>query len=122
MGNFRELNCWKESKAVAIEIIKLINNDSRFAKQFALKDQLSRSAISVPSNIAEGDELKTHRQGIKHFYIAKGSCAELITQLEIAKEVDVMDNEIADRLINKCNVISTMLLNLIKARAKFLNQ
>jgi len=48
-----------------------------FSKDYGLKDQIQRSAVSIPSNIAEGDDLETDKQSIKHFYIAKGSTAEL---------------------------------------------
>ncbi len=122
MGNFRELNVWKNSKAVAVDIYKLVRENGELSKDFRLRDQITSSAVSVPSNIAEGDELDTHKQAIKHFYIAKGSCAELITQLEIAKEINFIKDHDANKLIDRCQQISSMLLNLIKARSKFIKQ
>lgn len=59
MGNFRNLRVWQKSKELAVEIYKLTNEES-FKKDFGLKDQIRRAAVSVPSNIAEGDELDTN--------------------------------------------------------------
>ncbi len=86
MGNFQELRVWQLAKELAVRIYKLTQTLS-FSKDFGLKDQIQRSAVSVPSNIAEGDELETDKQSIRHFYIAKGSSAELLTQLIIAEEI-----------------------------------
>jgi len=119
MGNFRELKVWQLSKEIAVEIYKIIEVNQKLKKDYNLKDQLTRSAVSVPSNIAEGDELGTIKQAIKHFHIAKGSCAELITQLEIAKEIKFIETKTADDLINKSQIVSTMIRNLIKARSNF---
>jgi four helix bundle protein len=68
---------------LAVSVYKL-TVDGVVARDFGLVDQLRRSAISVPSNIAEGDERDTNRDCVRFLYIAKGSLAELITQLEIA--------------------------------------
>ncbi|MBK7870803.1 MAG: four helix bundle protein [Saprospiraceae bacterium] len=68
------------------------------------------------ANIAEGDELNTDKQS-RHFYIAKGSTAELITLLIIASEIGYITNEIADTYVQECEYISRMLNKLIKARS-----
>ena len=113
MGNFRELKVWQLSKEVAVEIYRLVENSKKLSRDFGLKDQLTRSAVSISSNIAEGDELDTLKQAIKHFYIAKGSCAELMTQLIIAKEINAIDENITDQLIEK--ILSQYLfINLFK--------
>jgi four helix bundle protein len=82
-----------------------------------LKDQIQRSAVSIPSNIAEGDERDTNKQSVHYFYIAKGSSAELLTQIIIGQEIGYINKSIADQLINDCKVISVMLTKLIKARS-----
>jgi len=119
MGNFHDLKVWQISKSLAVEIYKLTNNTKSLKSDYGLKDQLRRSAVSIPSNIAEGDELDTNKQAIKHFYIAKGSTAELRTQLIIAQEAEIISTKEASELINETKIISTMLLNLIKHRKQF---
>ena len=115
MGNFQKLRVWQIAKELAIKIYKLTSNPA-FSKDLGLRDQIQRSAVSIPSNIAEGDELESDKQSIRHFYIAKGSSAELLTQLIIAHEIGYIECEVKDNLVNDCKVISVMLLKIIKSR------
>jgi len=115
MGNFTQLNVWQFARELAVNIYKLTGK-GKFLKDSGLRSQIQRSAVSIPSNIAEGDELGTDKQSVRYFYIAKGSTAELFTQLIIAKEIKYIDDNLADKLINDCKVISVMLKNLIKTR------
>ena len=59
----------------------------KFPKDYGFRDQIRRAAVSIPSNISEGDELCTNKQAINFFYFAKGSAAEVLTQAIIAKEI-----------------------------------
>jgi four helix bundle protein len=115
MGNFQELRVWQCAKNIAVKVYKLTRS-TYISKDFGLKDQLQRSAVSIASNIAEGDESGTDRLSIKYFYIAKGSTAELMTQLIIANEIGYLDTEIKNLLLDELNKISAMLSKLIKSR------
>jgi len=92
MGKFEELKVWQRGVELAIEVYKMIK-ETKLSKDFGLKDQMQRSSVSISSNIAEGDELDTQKQSIKFFYIAKGSCAELYTQLIIAERVGYISED-----------------------------
>lgn len=81
-----------------------------------LRDQLRRAAVSIPSNIAEGDERETNKEPIRFFYIAKGSLAEVVTQPEIAQEIGYISREDLILFDNKRMEIGKMLGSLIKAR------
>jgi four helix bundle protein len=70
----------------------------------------------VPSNIAEGDERKSDKDSIRSFYIAKGSLAELATQLEIASDVGYFTAIQVEPLIVQCAELGKMLGALIRAR------
>lgn len=115
MGNFKKLRVWQLAKNLAVEIYKLTKNPE-FSKDFGLKDQIQRAAVSIPANISEGDELGTNKQSIRHFHIAKGSTAEVQTLLVISREIDYIDIKTLNSLDNECNIISVMLMKLIKAR------
>lgn len=117
MGNFRELLVWQKAKELAVKIYKLVKTQS-FSKDFGLRDQIQRAAVSIPANIAEGDELGTDKQSIRHFYIAKGSAAELQTLLIIAEEINYIENGVLENLVNDCKIISIMLFKIINARSK----
>ena len=75
MGNFRSLEVWKLSKDLAVSIYKL-TNIGKFSKDFGLRDQIRRAAVSISSNISEGDESGSNKHSIRYFNIAKGSSAE----------------------------------------------
>jgi four helix bundle protein len=116
MGNFQKLRVWQIARELAIKIYKLTQNP-QFKKDFGFKDQIQRSAVSIPSNIAEGDESGTDRLSVRYFYIAKGSIAELTTQLIIACEIGYIDLLAKDQLVDDCDKLSSMLSRLIKARS-----
>jgi four helix bundle protein len=116
MGNFKELKVWQRGKDLAVFIYK-ISRLGEFTEDRDLKGQMRRAGVSIPSNIAEGDELDTDRQAIKFFYIAKGSCAELLTQTIIAYEIGYLSKQNFDHIENECQAISKMLTALIRSRS-----
>ena len=86
MGRYQDLQVWQKGKPLAVWVYR-VTNQGQFGRDFGLRDQIRRAAVSIPSNIAEGDELGTNTQAIRHFYIAKGSNAEVLTQGIIAFEI-----------------------------------
>ncbi len=117
MGNFKKLLVWQNAKDLAVNVYKLTDSVN-YNKDFGLKDQIRRSSVSIPSNIAEGDNLDTDKQSIKHFYIARGSAAELRTQLIISFEIGYITSEQFEQLESECDKICAMLTTLIKHRLK----
>ena len=67
MGRFRELKVWQKSKSLAVEIYKLTNEKS-WDSDFRFKQQVRSAAISIPSNLAEGDESGSNKNSIRYFY------------------------------------------------------
>jgi four helix bundle protein len=116
-NGFKELKVWQRGKKLAIRVY-MISGTGKFEKDFSLRDQVRRAAVSIPSNIAEGDTLGSNKQSIRHFHISKGSCAELLTQFEIAYEIGYLSIEILKEIQEECLGISGMLEKLIKARSK----
>jgi four helix bundle protein len=121
MGNFQKLQVWQKAKELAVLIYRLVKKQN-ISKDYGYKDQIQRAAVSIPANIAEGDESGTNKLSIRYFYIAKGSSAELQTLLIIGNEIGYIEEEIADNLINECKVISFMLAKIISARSNFPDQ
>jgi four helix bundle protein len=115
MGTFRDLRVWQEAVNLAVDIYK-ITKQGEFVKDFGLKDQCQRSAVSISSNIAEGEELDTYKQALKHLYIAKGSCGELGTQLLIAYRINYLSKDDYSELEKRCLKISIMLKKLINTK------
>jgi four helix bundle protein len=90
---FKNLLVWQKARDLAIDVYQVTDHSS-LKRDFGLRDQMRRSAVSVPSNIAEGDERDTDKDAIRFFYIAKGSLAELRTQLEIAYRIEYLDDKV----------------------------
>jgi len=114
---FEDLDVWKESTSLAIDIYR-ISKDRELNKDFDFRDQLRKSAVSIPSNIAEGKERETVTEFIRFLYIAKGSAGELRTQLHIAKEIGYLPEARFLELNQRVEKISGMIGNLIKALKK----
>jgi len=111
--NFKDLKVWQDAKQLAVEIYKAMDNET-FNKNYGLRDQIQRSAVSIASNIAEGCERDSDKDFIRFLNIAKGSLAELITQLEIAHEVGYLTKSQLLYYEEKYNEVSAMIGALIK--------
>ena len=109
--SFEDLLVWQRSKALAVDVISALSA----SKNYGLKDQIIRSAISIPSNLAEGAERKGSEEFSNFISYSSGSCAELMTQLMIAKDVHELDASVADTFIDECREISKMLYGLRKS-------
>lgn len=116
--NYMKLNVWNYAKDLAVEIYKL-TMDAELSKDFSLKDQIRRSAVSIASNIAEGSEKNSDKDFIRFLNIAKGSTAELLTQLVIAKEIGYINEQQYEMFYEKCTEVTKMLMGLIKSKSKF---
>ena len=110
MEALEKLEVWQRSCRLAISIYEALNPSN----EFAFKDQITRSALSVASNIAEGYERSSPKQFAQYLRIAKGSCGELRTQLYIGKEAGFIAPSDADPLIAEAIEISKMVYGLIK--------
>ena len=115
MGNFKELRVWEDSVNLAANIYHICRKDP-FCKDFGLCNQIQRAVVSIASNIAEGDERNTKKESVHFFGIAKGSSAEVITQLYIAHKVGYIDKIVLEKLEDQTEKIRASLKNLIKAR------
>jgi four helix bundle protein len=116
-GGFRRLQVWQRSKSLAVQIYRLTSAGS-FSSDFGLRDQLRRAAVSVCSNIAEGDARQTDRESVQFFFIAKGSLAEISAQLEIAVEVHSLPPASITSLLDECEALGAMLQAIVNHRRK----
>jgi four helix bundle protein len=112
---FKELVVWQKAKDLAVSICR-ISDEGALARDFGLRDQIRRSAVSIPSNLAEGDERDTDKEAVRFFYIAKGSLAELRTQLQIAFEIGYLKRDFFENFDKEYRQLGKMIGALIKAR------
>jgi four helix bundle protein len=114
---FRDLIVWQRSKDLAV-LIYQITSTGPINKDYSLRDQIRRTVISIASNIAEGDERGTDKESVRFFFIAKGSLAELRTQIEISFDIGYLKEEEFNKIENECGELAKMLGKLIEIRKK----
>jgi len=111
--NFEELHAYERARELTNRVYALTRAGS-FAKDFGLRDQIRRAAVSGMSNIAEGFERGSKKEFTQFLYIAKGSCAEVRAQLLVALDQGYCGRADYDEMAQQCRRLSGMLANLIK--------
>ena len=116
MEKYQDLIVWQKSMDLVKQIYTLTNMIPEKGN-YALIDQMRRAAISIPSNIAEGYERNGTKEYLRFLYIANGSKAELLTQVEICKMLELVpyvDKDYPDQIVELLNEIGKMLNAIIK--------
>jgi len=108
---FENLDVWKRAARISADLYKALEE----SRHFSFKDQITRSALSIASNIAEGYERDTPADRVKFLTYAKGSCGELRTQLYIGIQAGFIERHPGTQWIRETREISAMLCGLSKA-------
>ena len=114
LRSFRDLMVWQKAMRLAREtycLVKLLPMEERYA----LSDQMRRAAVSIPSNIAEGQSRNTKKEFIQFLHIAKGSNSELMTQFLLCLDFEYLKKEEIQKVMNLCTEIDGLLGGLIKS-------
>jgi four helix bundle protein len=109
---FEEIEAWQTASELTKQIY-LVTEEGKFAKDFGLKDQLRRAAVSVMSNIAEGFESKTQALFIRYLGIAKASAGEVRSQLYVSRDVGYLSEEQFSKLFQMTEKASRQLSRFI---------
>jgi len=110
VGRFEDLEIWQRGVKLSSRIYALLSS----CKDFGFRDQITRSGLSIPSNISEGFERRSNKEFIRFLDIARGSCGELRTQLYIGIEAGFIDRNTGEELIGETKELSAMITGLIK--------
>jgi len=105
---FDELIAWQKARALTCEIYK-VTESGRLARDFGLRDQIRRSAVSIMSNIAEGSERNRASEFHQYLSMAKGSCAELRSQLYVGLDAGCLDRETFELLRQSADEVGRIL-------------
>lgn len=111
MSDYKDLKVWQLAVELAIDVYKIVELFPR-TEIYGLTDQIKRSAVSIPSNIAEGAGRSTNKDYAHFVSIAHGSACELETQLLIAKSVLNVPTESFGDVFDKIIVVRKMLIKL----------
>ena len=109
---FEEINAWQNAR-VLVKNVYAMTGSGDFGKDYGLKDQIQRAAISICSNIAEGFERRGNKEFINFLWIAKGSAAEVCSQLYNARDLGYISDEQFKSIHDSTKQIGGMLFNLI---------
>ena len=113
MKKFKDLNVWKR----AMELVKMVYTITKGfpeEEKFGLTSQMRRSAVSIPSNIAEGSGRDSDKEFNHFLFIARGSTYELETQLIISEEIGLLNSEELKMFSERIDEIQRMITNLQK--------
>ena len=109
--SFEKLEVWQRSCRLSVVIYRELKG----LQDFGFKDQITRSGLSVPSNIAEGMERNFNKEKLQFLNVARASCAELRTQMIIGGEIDYIPKDTVKEWLAEAKEISAMLSGLMQS-------
>lgn len=107
-SDYRQLKVWQKAMDLTMEIYSLVNKFPR-EENYALSDQMRRSVVSIPSNIAEGQGRNSAKEFVNFLSIARGSLWELETQIEISERLHYIDSGQKNKVYEQTEEIGKML-------------
>jgi len=111
---FEEILAWQKGREL-VSLVYLATREDGLSHDYGMKDQLQRAAVSICSNIAEGFERRGNREFARFLWIAKGSSAEVSSQLYHLKDLNYITEECFAKLYDLTKQIGGMLYNLIRS-------
>lgn len=105
---FEDMEVWQSARRLSREVY-ILTSKGKFSRDFGLKDQIQRAAVSIMSNIAEGFERSSTKEFLQFLNIAKGSTGEVRSQLYIALDIGYINKDCFDKLYLKTTSISKQL-------------
>jgi four helix bundle protein len=112
--NFTDLIAWQKARELTKHIYS-ITNRQRFGSDFALRDQIKWASVSIMSNIAEGFDRASRREFHRFLVIAKGSCAEVRSQLYVALDAEYIEQETFKGLLEMTKEVGRIVGGLRKS-------
>ena len=111
---FEDINAWMRGRALVKDVYSLTSRGA-FVRDYGLKDQIQRAAVSICSNIAEGFERRGNAEFVKFLWIAKGSAAEVASQLYHAKDLGYISEEEFAARYDDAKAVGGMVYKLIQS-------
>jgi four helix bundle protein len=117
ISRFEDIEAWKKARILVKEIYK-VTGTGRFSKDFSLRDQIQRAAVSIISNISEGFSRQTDQEFVQFLHIAKGSTSEVQSQLYIALDLHYINQEEFDNLYKQADDVGRLIFGFIRCLRK----
>jgi len=110
---FEDIKAWQKARELVKDIYE-VSDKGKFSKDWSLKDQIRRAGVSIMSNISEGHSRQTDKEFLQFLYIAKGSLAEILSQLYITLDLSYIDKEKFDELHEKVEEVAKLIGGFIR--------
>ena len=110
---FEDLEVWKRGCDLAVEVYEAF----RHSREYAFRDQMIRSSLSIPSNVAEGAERGSDPDFVRFLHYSKGSSGELRTQAHVAQRARILTPDQTDLIVRESRELSAMLHGLIRSKS-----
>ncbi len=114
--NFRDLQVWQRGMNLVVDVYRLSASFPTF-ETYGLASQIRRAAVSIPSNIAEGHSLSSTKEYLRYVSIARGSLAEVQTQLEVALRLKYTTLDELRPILAEATILAKQLTKLRNALA-----
>jgi four helix bundle protein len=113
-NSFEDLRVWQLAREL-VRAVYLLTNEAKFDKDWALKDQLRRAAVSSMANIAEGFERGSTQEFIRFLYIARGSAGEVRSHLYVARDLEYIEQPSFERIQKQAISVSRVIYSFIRS-------
>jgi len=110
---FEDVIAWQKTREL-VKMVYEMTKEGDLARDFSLKDQIRRAAVSIMSNIAEGFSRQTDKEFIQFLYIAKGSVSETQSQLYVARDLGYIEIEEFNRVYETASEIARLITGFIR--------
>lgn len=111
INSFEDILAWQRAKTLTVEVYRI----NKVSKDQSYNNQIQRASVSIMNNIAEGFERRSNKEFKQYLYIAKGSCGEVRSMLQLGKELGYLSREESDNLVSLATEISKIISGLIKS-------
>jgi len=109
---FEEIKAWQKGRELCSLVYRLTRKEA-FSRDYPLRDEMRRAAISVISNVAEGFESQSNKAFIRYLYLAKGSCGEVRSQAYIALDQQYITEEEFEEIYQRAIETSRLIAGFI---------
>jgi len=111
---FEDIKAWQEARVLVKMVYAVVDSDQRFSSDYKFREQIHSAAVSVMSNIAEGFSRRSTKEFIQFLFIAKGSVAEVQSQLYVALDQSCINEEKFDELYSKSDEVARLTSGFIR--------
>jgi four helix bundle protein len=111
---FEDIKAWQEARVLVKMVYTVVDSDQHFGSDYKFRDQIQGAAVSTMSNIAEGFSRRTTKEFIQFLFIAKGSVAEVQSQLYIALDQGYVNEQKFNELYSKSDEVARLISGFIQ--------